>query len=673
MTRLCLFSPVLAAQLSLRILRALHARFGGLDTLDRVAPDRLAVARFLFARVLPAALVDALDAIERFATDLGREALLEAARTRSTPVPVAWLTLPALDLAARVVLDAQRKDARGNDARAILKRAHVRVGRYFSPRVSYEVALPGAIDRADALLTAGREVHEGALVASWTAVHGDVVHAAFGDPARITTRPAFTLRPPHEEGPAWFDAKALPASIRGGTVVGCDVDDGARTTVRSPTALADAHLRLGARGGYLVRMTERFDVVSNETADATIELPNKLTIADARFEEDIRDAIDAQRLTTPGVLPDDLGSLAPHEHAAWRWTESVTARGFDDAVAAGLLVRVPASRRAADAAHRSYGSSLRVHDLPGEDTKYALADDMSVHAYDVPPGATVRWKLDPARFAASLASRLQLEPPCLKRAARVPEGLLPIGVLDAQGAKACIFQLMRIVRDGDAGDVREGLRVACGTALPVVLVGNERTLGKGIAQVEVELARLLAGDDLGDVLAEVAEALGVEDELDAWRFGTRDKPLVILVERGEAWFGKVRLRITANQFAMLVVLARTAGASGGWVTVSELGTRISPHAGHPDVVVRRARARVGAADRRELRARGGRDARGGRGKDRRDRSGEGDVSARGGRGGAGGVDARGWRAATLNSSPCFTERALRSPRGSSCASPSRRR
>jgi hypothetical protein len=54
-TRLSLFSPVLAAQLSPRLLRALHARFGGLDALDlaAVAHDRLAVARFLFGRVLP--------------------------------------------------------------------------------------------------------------------------------------------------------------------------------------------------------------------------------------------------------------------------------------------------------------------------------------------------------------------------------------------------------------------------------------------------------------------------------------------------------------------------------------------------------------------------------------------------------------------------------------------
>jgi hypothetical protein len=155
---------------------------------------------------------------------------------------------------------------------------------------------------------------------------------------------------------------------------------------------------------------------------------------------------------------------------------------------------------------------------------------------------------------------------------------------------------MRIVRGvGDDAEVREGLRVACGTALPVVLVGKGRTLGKGIAQVEVDLARLLAGDgergargqrDMGDVLAEIAEALGVEDELDAWRFGTREKPLVILVERGEAWFGKVRLRITANQFAMLLALARTPGV---WVGAAALGERISPHASIVDQIARKAR------------------------------------------------------------------------------------
>ena len=642
-SRLSLFSPALS--LRPRHVRALHARFGGLDGVD--AEDARAVARALFARVLPYALVLALEEIERLATDLGREALLEAARTRAPDADRdIWLAMSPLDLAVRVVLTSRRKTASGERARAIVKRARVRVERYYSPRVFYEVVTPRAVERADALLDAAREVHAGALVDAWSVTHDDVVYgaflhegpaervrvvrdgrdawrtlrevtvdrvrwdrrrarigfqlarpanlpawtlavgrASFGEPAALSPRPAFTLRAPHERGVTWFESHAVPPSVRAVTVVGCELDDGSRFSARSPTALADLHDRLGARGGYLVRVTLRFEMRTGEKTDATIELPTKLTIADPRFEDDVRATLDALLLTAPGALADDLGSLAPFEHAAWRWIEVMTALGFESAVASGLIARGAASRRAADLAHRPYGSSLILHDLEDEETKYALGEDLSVHAYDVAPEATVRWKLDTSRFATSLAARLHLAPIRLKRAA--PEGLLPIGLLEAKGSNACIFQLMRIVRDAEAGDVREALRLACAPAHAVVLVGKGRSLGKGIALVEVDPARLFAEGDLGDVLAEIAEAVGIEDDVAAWRYGTKAKPLVILVERGEAWFGKVRLAVTANQFAMLLALARSP--EGQWVGAAELGERISPHASIVDQVVRKAR------------------------------------------------------------------------------------
>jgi hypothetical protein len=648
MPRLSLFSPALAVALRPRHVRALHARFGGLDGVD--ADDSRAVARALFARVLPDALVLALEEIERFATPLGREALLEAARTRS-PDPLAAHpddgAIPdPLDLAARVVLASRKKTADGDDARAIARRARVRVERSFSPRSSYEILAPAAPFRADALLEAAREVHQGALFDAWTVTHDGVLfgaflhegprervmhvregdaaprrfrpivadrvrfdagrarlgfqlarpallpawtravgRAAFGDAAALSPRPTFTLRAPHERGVAWFAGHALPAAVRAVTVVGCELDDGSRFSARSANALADLHERLGARGGYLVRVTLRFEMRAGEKTDATIELPNKLTLADPRLEDDVRAAIDAILLTAPGTLGDDLGSLAPFEHAAWRWVEVVTALGFEAAVASGLLARAAASRRAADVAHRSYGSSLILHDLEGEDAKYALGEDLSMHAYDVAPESTVRWKLDASRLAASLATRLHLAPMRLKRAA--PSGLLPIGLLEANGNNACIFQLMRIVRDSEAGDLREELRAACAPAHAVVLAGKGRSLGKGTVLIEIDPARLFTDGDFGDVLVAIAEALGIEDDIDAWRFATDDEPLVIRVERGEVWFRKVRLLLTTNQFTMVLVLARSP--RGQWVGAAELGERISSNATIVDQIARKAR------------------------------------------------------------------------------------
>ncbi|HEY2514589.1 MAG TPA: hypothetical protein VGI39_27180 [Polyangiaceae bacterium] len=647
MARLCLFSPALAIALRPGQLRALERRVGPLPPMDFSAP--LSVARAFFARRLSEPLADVLDDVERFATVLGLEALLEAGRAIGQTAP-AWREASPLDAALAVVLRARRKA--GLAERRILKRARVRLDRYFSPNTSYEVVAraPASSLTAEAPLRAGREAHGASLVEAWAAEEAGVIYGAFlhlglaetivqvkdgalvrrtarplrcdrvrcdlrrmrvgfqlvrapllpawiasfagalGDPGALAATPSFTLRVLHERGAGWLAAAPLPAGIRTVIVVGCELDDGTRVSVRSPQALADLHRQLGASGGYLLRVTLRFFFEGGAHADATIELPSKLTLSDLRREAAIREALDTLTLTTPGALGDDLPSLAPFEHPAWRWVALLGPAVFEHAVARGLLVRSSASRRAGDAAHRSYGSSLIVHDIPGEETKYALGEDLAVHAYDAPAEAAVRWKLDQARFASELAARLGLTEARLKR--RAPPGLLPLGRLTLQDLDACIFQQMRIVREAEADELREELRLACGAALPVVLVGRGRPLGGGTAQVQVDVARLFDQTELGDALERIADALGVEAPVEGWRFGAPDRPLVLLRERGEAWFGKVRLKITANQFGVLLGLARTPGE---WVTAVELGQRVSAKAAIVDQVVRKAR--VGFAER----------------------------------------------------------------------------
>ena len=649
MPRLSLFSPLLAVALTPRQLRALERRVAPLPPHD--PSDPRTVARALFAYEVLGELADVLEEVERFATPLGREALVEAARALGVSEP-SWRDAPPLDAALAVVLDA-RRGARGEEARRFLKRARVRIERYFSPHASYEITArtPAAVPREEALLRAGRAVYGASLVDAWFAEHGGVLYAAFlhegpleatvqrkdstlvrrtrrplrcdrvrcerrrervgfqlarpallpswvaalgqalGDERWCLSRPAFTLRLLHERGAAWLRTVALPEPLRAVTVVGCELDDGTRFGVRSPNALGELHERLGSHGGYLVRVTLRFAWRAGETTDATIELPNKLTIADPRHEPAIRAALDALSFTAPGALPDDLPSLAPFEHASWRWIEVLGPSLFESCAARGLLARFQGSRRAADPAHRSYGSSLIVHELPGEEAKYALGEDLAVHAYDVPAEAAVRWKLDESRFVLQLAARLGLSEPRLKR--RAPPGLLPIGRLKLQDTDACIFQQMRIVRDAEADGLREELRLACGAALPVLLVGRGgRPLGGGTAQVQVSVDRLFDDRELGEVLEGIADALGVDATIEGWRYGAPDRPLVLVRDRAEAWFGKVRLKITANQFGMLLGLARTPGE---WVTSVELGERISVKAAIPDQVVRKAR--LGFAER----------------------------------------------------------------------------
>ena len=152
--------------------RALLARFAGpfpsslssspLASLD--PSDRFATAEALSYRDLPSPLADALGTVTRLGTPIGREAILELLGNGAAD----FHGLPPVDLAVRVLC------ARGIDprvARAILKRALIRVARHFSPRHWYTLLWPRRElpSSPDALLEAARAVHGEAFVRGWLA------------------------------------------------------------------------------------------------------------------------------------------------------------------------------------------------------------------------------------------------------------------------------------------------------------------------------------------------------------------------------------------------------------------------------------------------------------------------------------------------------------------------
>jgi hypothetical protein len=119
----------------------------------------------------------------------------------------------------------------------------------------------------------------------------------------------------------------------------------------------------------------------------------------------------------------------------------------------------------------------------------------------------------------------------------------------------------------------------------VLLVPHGRSLGGVVAEVQVGAADQLGAADLSWAVGRTADELGIADELEAWRFSTEERPLVLSVSRGEAWYERVRLLLTENQISMLFALAR----SSGWMKTIDLGKKIAPTADYPDQVVRKAR------------------------------------------------------------------------------------
>ena len=635
--RFPLLHPAISLSFSRATSRALGALAGG--ALDDVEPsDRLAMAEALFTRRFSAPFCDLLDDISRLGDETAREALVEAAIDRGLEHR-SLLDAPPVDLGARVARKA-RRDGRW---KAVATRARIRLGRRFARLAWYEARLsvasrPGG---SDVFERAGRSVHgddhvrtfvadteDGVLHAAivhrgpavrvvtcdadvtrarvlrplacdllrWDAIAGRVAFslarplllvdwkqalaAASGAPLGADRLP-FTLKLVHERGSALFTKGSLPSPVRDVEVVACELDDGTRFGARGPGALEAMHARLGF-GGYIYRATFRFGIDgAPRPVDATIELPDKLLVAEPRWEAEIRDTLQALGLMDPGALADDLASLAPFVHPEWRWVSLLGRERLDAAIARGILVRAR-SRRAGEPRHRVWGSMFTAHDLEGEEDKYAVADDAAARAHTVKASALAHLRLDLGALAGALRAALALEPCAITDA---PRGALPIGTLVTKSARLVFFLLLAAVPESACAALREAVRKACTKGqTPVVLVGPGRTLHGGIAEVEVSVDEQLGGESIARVVAEAAKRAGVEDEIEAWRWGTPAAPLVIVREVQEVWLGRVRLEITAGQYAAFEALA---SERAGWMTPTVLGRAVSPSARWHDQIARK--------------------------------------------------------------------------------------
>lgn len=648
-SRFALLHPEVSLAFSRSTVRALSRlapeAFDGVDL-----ACRLAVAEALFTRRFPTGLADLLDEIARFEGEPAREALLEAAADRRFSHDD-WLARPAVDVGAKVARGAAKSPA----LQAIARRAHIRIGRRYAPRAFYEerLVVRARASRPTLFEEAARLVHGEGLVRVFLADTEDgVVRAAIihrGPAVRVVVddetkrvrarvirplacdvvrwdasrgrvsfvlarpaalvawkealvtatgaplydeRPAFTTKPLHAVGTRWLEAvKRRGGRVREMEAVACELDDGHRFSVRGDKVLDALYRRLG-HGGYIYRITLRLRIEgASRPTDVTLELPNKLLISEPRWEEEVRIALDALALTDAGVLKDDLASLAPFVHPAWRWMELLGEDGFFSTAHLGRLIEVQ-SRRAGELRHRPWGSMFTVFDVEGENAMYAVAEDAAAPAHTVTEEAVVRWRLDQGALAEAFRRELELEPLVVKPA---PQGILPLGVLPARGASIAFFLLLAVVPEAQCAALREAVRAACAKGrTPVVLVGEGRTLHGGITEIAVTPLEQVAGPSIRRLIAAAAEATGLSEELDPWRWRTREAPLVLMRRTREAWLGRVKLSISPAQFDGLLLLsgARAVAGKNGqsvrdWTTPSKIGEALSPQAQIPEQIARK--------------------------------------------------------------------------------------
>jgi hypothetical protein len=429
------------------------------------------------------------------------------------------------------------------------------------------------------------------VVAPYAAAVGE---ATLGDPLAFVDRAALTLKKLQLAGAAGLAKTRMPRPITRMEVVALQVDDlrGLRTESRGPRALAAA-LALLKKGGYLVRATFRFTIAGAPApVDAYVELPRRLWVSDPRFEAEVRAALSALGVLSPGAHGDDMTTLAPWVHPEWRWCEILGRKAFDALVRAGVLVRASAKETGGRVAHeatRALAGSVRAFPLSGAKDRgkhYAVAADPSEPARTVATKDLVMWRVSQPARRARLRAAMRLD-------AAAPIAL-PVGVGDVGrlrvGAGAVRFvELVRRVSAAEAPKVARAIRRAVGRDLVAVLVPEGVTLGGVLAEVPVDSASQLGAGDVSEVVARAARELNIEAELEAPRLGTRDKPIVILQETEEVWLGTVKLTLASRHFVLFLALADGKPRVG-----AELGKKLSPGAADLVHVVHKARSEIDA-------------------------------------------------------------------------------
>lgn len=640
-------APDLTLVLPLPRLRALFAQFGWPQGLAKSASHR-AVARFLFGGVVSDALADALEEIARLSSDDGRRALFEAARatsTNTTKWPVAeggaaiaahvvglgatrdraaervlrrahirlnrlYAPRMSYDLAASGPARDTTRDAAiakgvgaaaGGDlddvwhARGDDGRLHVAV-LYYAPAVAEVV--DGALTRLRALRSDvlcidfdARRVSLTTATPEWLSAYGEAVgRIAWGDARALLSRPSITFKPPQERGSRAVTEAKLPPGVRSIAVTAWlrDSGDGTRTEVRGDDdALAAAGDSVLVSGGYFRRLNVRVGIDGAPyPVDVVMQLPNLVRFSDARWERPARAAVASLGLFAPGALPDDAWTLSPFIHPEWRWRIVLGDAAVDLLVKKKMLTRV-ATKKVASAEYRTLAWSVSTHDVPGEPAvKYAVTEDRSVDARDVPEEARIMLRLDVDAVARAMRAAIGTVAPTRGREIA---GAVDLGEMTAgEGVVRGVYAMTRPTKG-----LLEAVRRACGVrATPVLLVPEGRAFeAAGIAQIELGVAEQLGLVDGRELRGRLGDLLDV-DELRgaAERAVARAADLVVEKATGRVWLYGVPMTEMATSGEKLIRCLVEAGDRA--VSATEAGAYISASAGYPDVVGRNVKGQI---------------------------------------------------------------------------------
>jgi hypothetical protein len=638
------------------------ARDALLDAFGSPSPrpeSGLDLARAAFERRLGPKLSRALLFVARFGTARGRDAFVEAARVVGDRRADEWPRARPADVAATVAL--QRATGKGQPraiASRLAKLALLRLERELSERPTYELLSTTPLMPNASTANALRRGLKGDVVDLWTHVALDgTLHVALFTRLRTTVRltrdkagkvgsraesasvaidtvevssdgtrvaitaasrelvlrvaqalslslrPSFTLKPLQGLTATALARMKFPAGVRRVAVVArrARTPDGGRTETRAGDVLAEGGAMDGPRAGYIDRATIRVTLEDGCTADAFLQLPHRVEVSDPAGAPAVRAVLGALHLFEPGALPDDARSLAPLEHADWRWRRVVGDAEFESLVARKILVRAVVAHVATEEA-RMHGASYVVRAVPGEaggktgegEMEYALAEDPAYGARLVTPAARAAWRMDREALAAAMSANLGSSR-AGGAAAIAADGLLDLGTVTLASGKLRFVYALGAPPKGWLASVRR----ACGMGVtPVVLVPRGHDVGDaGFVVVELDVKEQLGARNIYRALGRAAEALDVANEVEAWR--NCDEDVVIDAATERVWVRGVLVTLSDLPYRLILLLAR----AGRVVATKDLGAKLSA-GDYPDEAARRLKGKLESQVRACLRAEG---------------------------------------------------------------------